>query len=311
METRMRLFPEQASTLAGEVDALLLFLLGVSAFFILLIAGAIIVFALRYRRGHRAEYAQPLGGLVSLEIAWSVAPLLLAMVMFYWGARLFIKGQSPPSDAMEIYVIGKQWMWKAEHPSGRQEINELHVPVGRPVRLTMISEDVIHSFFVPAFRVKQDVLPGRYTSLWFEPSKPGQFHLFCAEYCGTKHSEMIGTVTALSPADYQRWLSGQLDTAPLASRGAGVLQRKGCLGCHSGREGPRRGPKLEGRFGDPVRLADGRTITFDADYVRQSIVDPREHVTAGFPAIMPAYPVAQQISEQEIVAIIDYLKTNR
>lgn len=311
MESEFRLFPDQASTMAGDVDALYFFLLGVSAFFIVLIAGAILFFALRYRRTHAAEYPRPIVGIVKLEIVWSVIPLLLTLVMFFWGARLFLGGQTPPANAMDVYVVGKQWMWKIEHPSGRKEINQLHVPVGRPIRLTMISEDVIHSFYVPAFRVKQDVLPGRYTSLWFEASKAGRYHLFCAEYCGTKHSEMRGTVAALTPADYQRWLAGKFTTEPLASRGASVFQRKGCLGCHGGGAGPRRGPNLEGRWGQQVELASGQTVAFDADYVRQSVEQPREHISAGFPPIMPAYQVPEQITEAEILAIVDYLKSSR
>jgi len=310
MNWGFRLFPEQASTHAGPVDALYAFLLVVSGVFIVLIAGAILIFAVRYRRAKSPSTPAAIFGSLRLEVLWIGVPLLLTMIMFVWGARLFIIGQTEPANAMDVYVIGKQWMWTIEHPSGRQEINELHVPVGKPVRLNMISEDVIHSFYIPAFRVKQDVLPGRYTSLWFEATKPGRYHLFCAEYCGTDHSAMRGTVFVLSPADYQKWLSGRLETRPLAGEGANVLQEKGCLGCHQGGTGPRRAPKLEGRFGEPVALSDGRTVVFDAQYVRTAIVKPREDVAAGYPPIMPAYQVPKQIKESEIMAIIDYLKAS-
>lgn len=315
MDRGFRFFPEQGSTIAADVDALLFFLLGVSAVFIVLIAGSILLFAIRYRRRHHAAPPAAIAGSVKLEIAWTLIPLALTMIMFVWGAALFMDMQSPPADAMEIYVVAKQWMWKIEHPSGRREINHLHVPSGQPVRLTMISEDVIHSFYVPAFRVKQDVLPGRYTTLWFEATEPGQHHLFCAEYCGTNHSEMIGTVTVLRPADYGRWLSGEYDADPLATRGAGVFQRQGCLGCHGGMgdvapASPQRGPPLVGRFGETVPLADGGTVEFDEQYVRQSILEPRKHISAGYQPIMPAYQIPEQITEEEIVAIIDHLKNS-
>lgn len=306
MNRGFRLFPENASSFGGEVDGLYFFLIGVSTFFIVLIAGSILYFALRYRRSHQAEYPRPIVGLVKLEIFWSVVPLLLALIMFAWGAKVYFRVQTPPENAMEIYVVGKQWMWKIEHPNGRREINELHVPVGRPVLLRLISEDVIHSFFVPAFRVKQDVLPGRYTSLWFEATRPGHFHLFCAEYCGTEHSEMVGSVTALEPADYQRWLAGRLDEQPMAARGQTLFQRLSCDRCHGKTDDMRRGPALAGQFGKPVQLASGKTVRFDEAYVRESILQPRKKLVSGFPPIMPTYK--GQITESQILAIIDFLK---
>jgi cytochrome c oxidase subunit 2 len=309
MNAGFRLFPERASTIGGEVDALFLFLLGVSVFFVTLIAGSILFFAVRYRRSHRAEYPQPIVGLLKLEIFWSVVPLMLTLVMFAWGADIFFRVQTPPREAMEISVVGKQWMWKAEHPSGQREINELHVPAGRPVTLRLISEDVIHSFYVPAFRLKEDVLPGRYTTLWFEATEPGDYHLFCAEYCGTKHSEMVGRVVVLNPADYQRWLAGRLDVQPTSLRGEWAFQRLACQSCHGASDDVRRGPALAGRFGEPVQLSNGQTETFDAAYVRESILKPQEKLVAGYPAIMPTYQ--GQISESEILAIIDYLKSRQ
>ena len=203
-----QLFPEQASTLAPEVDHLLYFLLAVSVFFTVLIFGAILYFAIRYRRRSNHELPPPVRTGYTLEILWTVIPFGLTMVMFTWGASVFFTASRPPNDALQIYVVGKQWMWKLQHMEGQREINELHVPVGRPVRITMTSEDVIHSFFVPAFRTKQDVVPGRYSTTWFTATKAGKYHLFCAEYCGTNHSGMIGWVYVMEPQDYQTWLSG-------------------------------------------------------------------------------------------------------
>lgn len=306
MNKGFRLFPEQASTVAGQVDGLFFFLLAVSGFFTILIAGAIFYFALRYHRVEHAQYPRPMGGLVQLEIMWSVIPLLITMVMFGWGAKLFFQMQSPPAEAMEVYVVGKQWMWKIEHPSGRGEINELHIPVGQPVKLRLISEDVIHSFYVPDFRVKQDVLPGRYTTLWFEATKAGESHLFCAEYCGTDHSRMVGRVVALSPADYQRWLAGRLDEQPMVDRGEWVFQRLRCDSCHRDGDDDRKGPALTGAFGMPVQLQSGETVTFDAAYVRNSILKPQSQIVAGYAPVMPSYE--GQLTETEILSIIDYLK---
>lgn len=306
MNTAFRLFPERASSIAREVDHVFFFLLAVSAFFITLIAGAILFFAVHYRRSRNVERTQLHGGLIKLEILWSVVPFSLTMVMFGWGATVFYRIKSPPPDAMEIYVVGKQWMWEVNHPSGRRERNQLHVPVGRPVVLRLISEDVIHSFYVPAFRVKQDVLPGRYTSLWFEPTKPGEYHLFCAEYCGTEHSHMRGQVVVMDASDYQQWLEGSGETRPLAERGEWTFQRLSCDRCHAQSDDLQRGPTLLGKFGKPVQLANGQTVTFDEAYVRESILRPREHVVAGYPPIMPTYK--GQITESEILGIIDYLK---
>jgi cytochrome c oxidase subunit 2 len=245
-------------------------------------------------------------GLIKLEIAWIVFPLLLTLVMFAWGAVIFFRAQTAPEGAIEIDVVGKQWMWKIAHRSGRGEINELHVPVGRPVKLRLISEDVIHSFFVPAFRVKQDVLPGRYTSLWFEATQAGEYHLFCAEYCGTNHSKMTGRVVVLDPAYYQEWLAASVDEPSTSERGQLAFQRFFCDRCHSARDDKDCGPALAGKFGRPVRIAGGKSVTFDATYVRESILQPRQKLAEGFPPIMPTYE--GQITEGEILAIVDYLK---
>ena len=311
MLAQFQLFPERASTMAPKVDALYFYLLAVSSFFVILIAGLIFIFAIRYRRSVMPAYPRQAAGLegyVQLEIIWSVIPLILTMVMFGWGAVLFVNNSTPPNDSMEVYVIGKQWMWRLQHPTGRREINELHVPLGQPVKLIMTSEDVIHDLYIPAFRVKQDVLPGRYTELWFEATMTGQFHLFCAEYCGTEHSDMVGRVVVMEPTDFQEWLSEQTDTEPLAVRGFALFQRYRCHSCHARPDEP-RAPSLEGKFGSRVALASGETAVFDEDYIRESILNPQTKVVTGYQPIMPSYE--NQISEAEILAIIDYLKASQ
>jgi cytochrome c oxidase subunit 2 len=303
MNEGFRLFPEQASSVAGGVDAIFFTLIGMSAFFSLLIAGLIFYFAIRFRRARMPRPGRPVPPL-SVELIWSFGPLLITLGFFAWGAVAFMHMQSPPQDASEIYVFAKQWMWKFRHPDGRGEINELHVPVGQPIRLTMISDDVIHSFFVPAFRVKQDVLPGRYTTLWFTATRAGEYHLFCAEYCGTKHSAMTGRVVAMEPAEYQFWLASGSRPEPPAVSGRFAFEKLRCATCHN--EENQRGPLLASRFGHGVVLQRGASATFDAAYVRESILNPSAKVVAGFQPIMPTYQ--GQISEEEILAIIDYLK---
>ena len=219
------LFPDSASTLAPEVDAVYFFGVGVAIFFSILVALLVLYFAVRYRRRHADEVGQPERTITWLEVTWSVIPFLILMVMFAWGAKVFFIAFRPPSDAVEYYVVGKQWMWKFQHPQGKREINDLHVPVGQPIKLTMTSEDVIHSFFVPAFRVKADVVPGRYTTVWFEATKTGAYRLFCAEYCGAEHSLMGGTVFVMEPRDYEAWLSeGDADREPPADRRGALRQ---------------------------------------------------------------------------------------
>ena len=213
------LFPERASTIAGRVDALYFFLLAVSTFFSLLIAGLIVYYAVKYRRRSPDAVGTVVHGGIVLEIAWTVIPFIISMVIFVWGASVFFAMSRPPDETLNVYVVGKQWMWKFQHLDGEREINELHVPVGRAVKLIMTSEDVIHDVFVPAFRVKADVLPGRYSTIWFQPTKPGRYHLFCAEYCGTRHSGMIGEVVVMEPSEYQAWLSGGAAEGSLASAG--------------------------------------------------------------------------------------------
>lgn len=306
------LFPTNASTIAGQVDALFFFMIGVSAFFGILIAALVLYLSLRYRRRQAAEAAgAPVHGSMALEITWTAIPLVIAMVMFYWGASIYMTMARPPDDAHEIFVVGKQWMWKLQHLEGRREINELHVPVGQPVKLTMTSEDVIHSFYVPAFRIKQDVVPGRYSTLWFEPTVVGTYHLFCAEYCGTEHSLMIGRVVVMEPSDFQAWLSdsgtGELaaDGAP-GSVGAGLFAAKGCVTCHKADSGV-MGPSLVGVYGRERRLADGRTVLADFDYLRESILDPAAKVVAGYQPVMPTF--RGQIDEEGLLALIEYIRS--
>lgn len=307
---RFSLFPEQASSFAGEIDALYFFLVAISAFFSILIAAAVITFAIRFRRSRERQVVPTWEGLLALEITWTVVPLILVLMIFGWGARVFITLHTPPADAMQVYVVGKQWMWKLQHVEGRREINELHVPVGRPVKLIMTSEDVIHSFFVPAFRVKQDAVPGRYTSLWFEAEKVGEYHLFCAEFCGSQHARMIGRVVVMEPAEFQAWLSGSQgaggDTATMAAAGQQLFEQLGCATCHQAESGA-RGPNLAGLFNKQVTLADGRTVVADDTYLRESILNPQAAVVSGYQPIMPTFKGL--VSEEGLLQLLAYIKT--
>ncbi len=300
------LFPEQASTFAPEVDHLLYFLLAVSVFFTLLIFGAIFYFAIRYHRRSEAELPGVVHGGLTLEILWTVIPFGLTMVMFTWGASLFFNESRPPSDALQIYVVGKQWMWKLQHMEGRREINELHIPLGRAVRLTMTSEDVIHSFFVPAFRTKQDVVPGRYSTTWFKPTKPGKYHLFCAEYCGMSHSGMIGWVYVMEPRDYQDWLGGGAGTEPLAESGQKLFQDLACGNCHKP-DASGRCPSLVGLFGKNVQLAGGAIVKADEAYIRESILQPAAKVVAGYQPVMPTFQGL--VTEEGVLQLVEYIKS--
>src|SRR5512145_1128132 len=259
MFTNFPFFPQQASVQAGQVDGVYFFLVAVTAFFSLLIATLVAVFAVKYRRRHANEVGVAIHGSLALEMLWTIIPLGIVMVMFAWGAKVFFDAYRVPAGAMEVFVVGKQWMWKIQHMDGQREINELHVPVGRPVKLIMGSEDVIHSFFIPAFRVKADVIPGRYNTLWFQATKPGRYHLFCAEYCGTKHSGMIGSVVAMTPDDFQAWLSGGPAEGTLAQQGEKLFTDLVCITCHAPGTG-QRGPELAGVFGSTVRLANGEQV---------------------------------------------------
>jgi cytochrome c oxidase subunit 2 len=303
------LFPEQASSNAERVDSLFLFELGIVLFFTTLICVLILFFAARYRRGSRVDRSHPPLSSRRLEAVWIGVPLILALVMYAWATVLFFDLYEPPGDAFQISVVGKQWMWYLQHPEGRAEINELHVPIGQPVKLTMTSQDVIHSFFVPAFRIKQDVLPGRYTALWFRPTKVGRHHLFCAEYCGTNHSLMTGWVYVMEQADYERWLSEKGSGPSMAEEGEQLFVRHHCAGCHQGSQIV-HAPRLEGVYGHPVPILEGKDVRFvvaDDRYIRDSILMPKSEVVAGYEPVMPSFK--GQISEQDLLKIIAYIKS--
>jgi len=302
----LRLFPVQASTFAPDVDHLLYFLLAVAVFFSLTIFCAIFYFAIRYRRRSENELPRAIHGGMALEILWSVIPLGLTMVMFTWGASIYFNESRPPDNALDIYVVAKQWMWKLEHLGGQREINELHIPVGRAVRLTMTSEDAIHSFFVPAFRTKQDAVPGRYTTTWFTPTKAGKYHLFCAEYCGTNHSRMGGWVYVMAPRDYEAWLSGGTSGGSLAENGQKLFDELACGNCHKP-DNSGRCPSLTGLFGKTVQLAGGATVLADEGYIRESILQPQAKIVAGYGPIMPTFQGL--VTEEGVTQLIEYIKS--
>ncbi len=299
-------FPQQASTLASQVDALYFFLILVSLFFGLAIAAAVVYFGVAYRRRSHAQRPAEIHGSLALELVWTIIPFALSMVIFGWSANLYLHIIRPPDDALPIFVVGKQWMWKLQHLEGRREINELHVPLNKPVKLIMTSEDVIHSFYVPAFRIKQDVVPGRYTTQWFEATKVGTYHLFCAEYCGTQHSGMIGSVVVMEQADYQEWLAGNRGQVSLPQAGQALFTQLGCASCHAESSGA-RGPALKGLFGKKVQLADGRAVVADETYVRESIVNPQAKLVAGYEPIMPTFQGL--VSEEGLLSIVAYIKS--
>jgi cytochrome c oxidase subunit 2 len=300
------LFPESASTIAGRVDALYFFLVAIAAFFSLLIAGLIVYYAIRFRRRSADSVGARIHGGLVLEITWTVIPLLITMVIFIWGASVFFAMATPPGETLNIYVVGKQWMWKFQHLDGQREINELHVPVGRPVKLIMTSEDVIHDFFVPAFRVKADVVPGRYTHVWFEPTKPGRYHLFCAEYCGTRHSGMTGSVVVLEPEAYQVWLSGGVQEGSLAAAGEKLFNDLACNTCHRP-DARGRGPVLNTLFGETQILHNGERVIVDEAYLRESILQPGAKITAGYQPVMPTFQGL--VTEEGLLELIEYVKS--
>ncbi len=340
MSPAFSLFPRSASTVSGQVDALFFFLVAVSVFFAGLIFLLIIVFAIKYRRRSPDEQPRPIHGNLALELIWTIIPLGLTVVMFVWGAWLFVALAQPPPDALDVYVVAKQWMWKFQHPEGKREIAELHIPVGRPVKLTMTSEDVIHSFFIPAFRIKQDVLPGRYTSVWFQATNTGVYQQYCTQYCGTGHAGMLSKIIVMEPAAYDQWLregetagsqaapatpatapaaapapltappsaSGAAAPQPtsLVAQGEQLFNQFGCSACHlpSGK-GP--APSLLGVFGKPVKLTSGETITADESYLQEHILTPGKKVVAGYPPIMPTFK--GRISQDQLVQIIAYIKS--
>jgi cytochrome c oxidase subunit 2 len=304
MNADFQLLPDQASTMAPRVDALFWFIVAVCSFFAILIALLLIAFAVRYRRRSEDHIPAPVTGSKGLEITWSVVPFLLLLVMFFWGASIYLDVFTPPDNSLEVYVIGKQWMWQLQHPGGQREINQLHIPAGRPVKLIMTSEDVLHDFYVPAFRVKMDAVPGRYTTTWFEATKTGTYNLFCALYCGTDHSRMIGQVIVLEPADYEKWLAEKADLS-LALQGRQLFQKLQCVTCHMGHAGG-RAPNLEGLYRRRVALQEGAEIVADESYIRESILYPARKIRAGYRPIMPSFK--GQVSEEDLIRLIAFIK---
>lgn len=301
------LFPEQASTFAWQVDALYFYLIVVSIAFTIPIVVALAIFGLKYHE--KVKFATPdeIHGSMVLEVVWSIIPFVVSMTIFLGGAWIYFEQYTPPEDAMEIYVVGKQWMWKVQHQTGQREINELHIPVGRKVKLTMTTEDVLHDFSIPAFRTKADVIPGRYTYLWFEATAPGKYHLFCAEYCGLNHSGMGGSVYVMEQQDFDNWLSGNVSGQTPVEAGKDLFENKlGCASCHAG--GPQqRGAKLEGVFNTDVKLVGGQTVKADEQYIRNSILNPASQVVEGFQPIMPTFK--GQVTEEQLNSLIAYIKS--
>jgi cytochrome c oxidase subunit 2 len=301
------LFPEQASTFAWQVDLLYFYLIAVSVAFTIPIVVAIFFFGLKYRERQRYATPDELHGSIVLETTWSIIPFIVSMTIFLGGAYVYFNQYTPPQDAMEIYVVGKQWMWKMQHGTGQREINELHVPVGRKIKLTMTTEDVLHDFFVPAFRTKADVVPGRYTYLWFEATKPGKYHLFCAEYCGLNHSGMGGYIYVMEQRDFDNWLAGNTSGQTPVELGRDLFENKlGCASCHAG--GPQqRGAKLEGIYGHEVKLVGGQTVVADDQYIRNSILNPASQVVEGFQPIMPTFK--GQVTDEQLNGLVAYIKS--
>lgn len=296
----------EASTIAPSVDRIFWGLVGLSVAIMLIVGTLVLVFAIKYREGTKA-YRGPLPAIMSreVEIGWTSATLFVALFIFWWAASAQLPHFLLPEKALEIHVVAKQWMWKAQHPEGVREIDALHVPLGVPIRLEMTSQDVIHSFGVPAFRIKQDVLPGRYTATWFQATKVGDYHLFCTEYCGTDHARMTGTITVMQPDAYASWLAAQPHGEDLAGEGAQLVTQFGCSGCH-GAQARVPAPPLAGIYDRPVTLADGSTVTADEDYLRTSIMRPEAQVVAGYASVMPSYQGVA--SEEQVVAMIAYIK---
>lgn len=303
--TTFALFPPEASALAPYMDALYFFLILISLVGIVIVALLVFGFSFLYRKERHPEAVQIEGSTI-LEATWTIIPLGLFMIVFVWGALLYFRVFNPPPNAMNIYVVGKQWMWKAEHPGGQHEINALHIPINKPIQLTMISQDVFHSFSIPAFRVKREVIPGRYTTVWFEATKPGTYHLFCTQYCGTAHSAMIGEIVAMKPEDYQAWTGMSTSGNSLAQNGERLFASMSCSACHSGTSAA-RGPNLTNIYGAKLQLTNGSQVTVDDEYLRDSILNPSAHVASGYAPIMPTYQ--GQISEEGIISLIEYIKS--
>jgi cytochrome c oxidase subunit II len=303
---QIQFFPDQASKMAGRVDLLFIYLIAITGTVALGVAGVTLFFLAKYRRRATVDRSPSKNSSLPVEITWSVIPLVIFIALFGLGAKIYFRESVEPRDALEVHVIGKQWMWKLEHLQGKREINELHIPVNQTVKLVMTSQDVIHSFFLPSFRIKEDVLPGRYTTQWFTPKKVGTFPIFCAQYCGTNHALMIGQVVVLDPADFAAWLRIGRETASVAQRGEQLFHSLGCSGCHSSQAAV-RAPLLERLYGSRVPLTDGRIVNADMRYIRDCILLPKTEIVAGFDPVMPSFQ--GRISEDELFALVTYIKS--
>jgi cytochrome c oxidase subunit 2 len=301
--------PPQASNWAAEHDTIFWALTALTTFFSVTVGALAIYFALKYRQGNKVDRSRPVYEDLRMELAWTITPALLGLVMYFFGARLFVQMRTMPKDAENIFVIGKQWMWHVQHANGTRENNTLHVPVGKPIKLTMISQDVIHAFYIPAFRVQYHVVPGRYTHMWFTPTKEGEYHLFCGMYCGTQHSEMGGKVTVMSQAAYAEWLANGGEygrSESMAQAGQRLYSKLACNNCH-GAEDNLRAPSLANIIGRQRRLQTGETISADEGYLRESILRPWNRLTTGYGPTMPPYE--GQISEEDVLSLVAYIKT--
>jgi cytochrome c oxidase subunit 2 len=299
-------WPPTASAYASQIDFLFVSLLVIAGLTVGLVFYLLLFFANNYRHGSNADRSGTTKKTWRFEVSWTVATLLIFVGLAGWGADIYLKLYNPPADALQIFIVGKQWMWKAQHPGGQREINALHVPAGQDVRLVMASQDVIHSFFIPALRIKQDVVPGRYETMWFRADKVGRYHLFCAEYCGTDHAHMGGWITVMNPREYADWLQAQGGQQTLAAQGEQLFRRYGCSGCHEP-GGTVRAPNLHGVFGGPVPLSDGSVVIADEGYVRDSILDPKGQVAAGYAPVMPTF--AGQVSEDDLAKLVAYIES--
>lgn len=301
------LFPESASTFAWQIDALYFYLIVISVAFMVPIVAAIFWFIVRYREREKFATPEEIHGSIVLETVWSIIPFIISMTIFLGGAVVYYTQYRMPDEAMQVYVVGKQWMWKIQHETGQREINQLHVPVNTKVKLTMTTEDVLHDFSIPAFRTKADVVPGRYTYLWFEATKPGTYHLFCAEYCGLNHSGMIGSVVVLEQDDFERWLQGNASNQTPVEQGRDLFENKlGCASCHAAGSG-QRGAVLDNIFGKEVKFVGGGTAIRDDEYIRNSILNPSSQVVEGYQPIMPTFK--GQVTEEQLMALVAYIKS--
>jgi cytochrome c oxidase subunit 2 len=303
---QIQFFPDQASKMAGQVDTLLLCLVVITGAVTFGIAAVMIFFLAKYRKRAAADRTPPKSENLLVEVTWSVIPFFIFLGLFGWGAKIYFEESIDPKNAMEVHVIGKQWMWKLEHLQGKREINQLHAPLGQTVKLVMTSQDVIHSFFMPAFRIKEDVLPGRYTTQWFKATKLGTYRIFCAQYCGTNHALMIGQVIVMTPTDFAAWLKTGRETVSVAQRGEQLFHSFGCSGCHAAQAAV-RAPLLEGVYGSQVPLVDGRIVHADERYLRDCILIPNTQIVAGFDPVMPSFQ--GRLSEDDLFAIITYIKS--